>query len=559
MKGNAMTTDSFADLVVRGGKVFTAADGDDAHACGFAVSNGVFTAIARSDADLDSHIGPATAVIELDGARVVPGLFDAHVHPFFGGKKIVRPLLRLTPVASLDQILDAVDTWAERLPEGAWVTGGQWNATLTPELTAAALERLDAVSHSHPVLIGDESGHNGWANTAALRAAGYALDGSDDAEGFGVDLTTGSATGVLMERALDPARTASVQAAPDTPEDMVEYLLAAWKLLHSFGVTGIQDAMVGIAELEAYARLSEAGELPGWVSTCLSLEGIMAGPDFNPETLDRVAREGAGGRLRTDFTKLALDGVPTTRTAGMLSAYLPDEEHGHDYHGIVYNTAEELADVLRRYRSQGRSTKIHCAGDWAVKIAIDGFEILRAEGSTQSYHIAHGQFVSPADRRRMAELDIVAEISPYIWYPGPIPHSIAAVLPDEVASQMQPNRDLLDLGVLVAGGSDWSVVPTPNAWEGIAGLVTRKDPLGAFPGELWPAQAVTVEEALRIFSINGAKAARLHDTIGSIEVSKAANFAILDRDPFDVDATELGGTTVVRTVVAGETAYAAES
>ncbi|HWV48687.1 MAG TPA: amidohydrolase family protein [Microbacterium sp.] len=552
-----MAENEYADLVVRGGKIFTAADGDAAWATGFAVRAGVIATVAVGDDPLDEAIGPDTQIVELEGARVVPGLFDAHVHPFFGGKKIVRPPLMLKPVATLDEVLAAVDEWAAKLPDGAWVIGGQWNATLTPALTAEARQRLDAVSHGHAVLLGDESGHNGWANTAALEAAGYGPDVQDPVEGFGVDLETGAPTGVLMERALDPARTAAMASAPDTVDDMKSYLLAAWGLFHSFGITGLQDAMTGISELQAYAELAEAGALPGWVSTCLSMEGIMAGPKFDPDALDAYAREHASERLHTDFTKLALDGVPTTRTAGMLSAYLPDDEHGHDYHGIVYQSAEELAEVLRRYRAQGRSTKIHCAGDWAVQVAIDGFEILRKEGSTLSYHIAHGQFVSPEDRRRMAELDIVAEISPYIWYPGPIPYSIAAVLPEEVASQMQPNRDLIDLGALVAGGSDWSVVPTPNAWEGIAGLVTRRDPLGAFPGELWPEQAVTIEEALRIFTINGAKAARLDHQIGSIEIGKVANFAVLDRDPFQVEVDEIAATRAVTTYIAGEVVYRA--
>ncbi|GGA63145.1 putative amidohydrolase [Pseudoclavibacter endophyticus] len=540
------------EVIVRGGRVYTADENGPAWASGFRISNGVFTDVWVSPGDEPATVSAGADVLDLDGAVVVPGLFDAHVHPFFGGKKMLRPSLALQPVAGLDEILAAVETRAREAPDGAWITGGKWNATLTPQLTAAARERLDAVSFGHPVMLGDESGHNGWVNSAALAAAGYAVDGSESDAGFGRDADTGAPTGVLMERALDPVRQAANAASPDTVDDLKEYLLAAWGLFHTFGITAIQDAMTGLPELQAYAQLADEGRLPGWVSTCLSMEGIMAGPDFDPAALDDFARTVAAERIRTDFTKLALDGVPTTRTAGMLCPYLPDDEHGHDYHGIVYRTADELADVLRGYRAAGRSTKIHCAGDWAVRVAIDAFAMLRAEGSDLSYHIAHGQFVAPEDRKRMAEFDVVAEISPYIWYPGPIPYSIAAVLPDDVASRMQPNRDLLDLGVLVAGGSDWSVVPMPNAWEGIAGLVTRRDPNGAFEGSLWPEQAVTLEEALRIFTINGAKAARMDDVVGSIEVGKAANFAVLDRDPFAIDPIDIAATRAWRTYVAGE-------
>lgn len=111
------------------------------------------------------------------------------------------------------------------------------------------------------------------------------------------------------------------------------------------------------------------------------------------------------------------------------------------------------------------------------------------------------------------------------------------------------------LHVLVAGGSDWAVSADPNPWQGIGGLVTRQDPTAQFPGTLWAEQAVTVEEGIRIFSINGFKAAGHDDVVGSIEVGKAANFIFIDRDPFKVDKTEIGSIKVLNTYVAGEEVY----
>ncbi|KAI7785036.1 hypothetical protein LA080_008435 [Diaporthe eres] len=241
--------------------------------------------------------------------------------------------------------------------------------------------------------------------------------------------------------------------------------------------------------------LDEEDRLQGWVSNCLAMNGGYATPGLNVTESDQHAREVHRG------------------PAGFLGTYLPSTEHGCNYHGLVYNTTEEIVETLRLYRTQGRSTKIHCAGDWSVQVAMDAFEVLRAEGSAQKYHIAHGQFVTPEDRRRMKLPNVVAEVSPFIWYPGIIPQSIATVLPEEMASHMQPNRDLLDLGVLVAG---------------------------ALTGTLWEEQAVTVEEAIRIFSINRAK---------------AANFIVIDRDPFTVDTTEIGLTKVLSTTVAGKETF----
>lgn len=538
---DAANTTLGADLVVRNASIFTAAEGPSSTASGFAVKDGTFIAVTGNDTELEPFVGSNTVVKDLAGAPVVPGLFDTHIHHIGGGKMILKQV-QFPSSASLDEVLQAVKSWTANLTNAtAWVTGGSWGSVLLPQLSnTEALARLDEASSGHPVLLDDDSHHNAWANTAALKAAG---------------VYTSTSTGVLIEGAATPVRQAQAAAEPDTIDDLKEYSLTAWNLLHSYGVTSIQDAAVSEDQLDALVALDEEGKLQGWVSNCLVMTGELATPGLDVAEFDQHAREVNRDRVRTDFTKLFLDGVPPTQTAGFLEAYLPSAEHGCNYHGLVYNTTEELVDTLRLYRTQGRNTKIHCTGDWSVQVAMDAFEILRAEGSTQKYHIAHGQFVTPEDRRRMKLLNVVAEVSPFIWYPGIIPQSIATVLPEEVASHMQPNRDLLDLGVLVAGGSDWAVSAVPNPWEGIGGLVTRQDPTGQFPGTLWEEQAVTVEEAVRIFSINGAKAAGLDDAVGSIEVGKAANFIVVDRDPFSVDTTEIGRTKVLSTTVAGKEVF----
>ncbi|KAJ0123874.1 hypothetical protein J7T55_012345 [Diaporthe amygdali] len=535
---DAVNTTLGADLVIRNASIFTAAEGPSSTASGFAVKDGTFIAITGNDTEMDPFIGSNTVVKDLAGAAVVPGLFDTHVHHISGGKKLLKQV-QFPSSASLDEVLQAVKSWTANMTNAtAWVTGGSWGSTLLPEISKTeALARLDEASSGHPVLLDDDSYHNAWANTAALKAAG---------------VYASTSTGILIEGAATAVRQVQAAAEPDSLDDLKEYSLAAWDLLHSYGVTGIQDAAVSEEQLDALVALDEEDKLHGWVSNCLVMTGQLASPGLNATEFDQHAREVNRDRVRTDFTKLFLDGVPPAQTAGFLEAYLPSTEHGCNYHGLVYNTTEDLVDTLRLYRTQSRNTKIHCAGDWSVQVAMDAFEILRAEGSTQKYHIAHGQFVTPEDQRRMKLLNVVAEVSPFIWYPGIIPQSIASVLPEEIASHMQPNRDLLDLGVLVAGGSDWSVSAVPNPWEGIGGLVTRQDPTGQFPGTLWEEQAVTVEEAIRIFSINGAKAAGLDDVVGSIEVGKAANFLVVDLDPFRVNTTEIGRTKVLSTTVAGK-------
>lgn len=554
-----MVTAAPADLVIRNANVFTAADGDDSLYAGFAVTAGEFVAVCAAEEELDAHIGPDTEVQDLDGAFVLPGLFDAHCHL---QPSALRELRELTfpSHATMDEALAAVDAFAVALPAGAWVSGGSWGSTLRPEIsTLEARARLDAVSHGHPVHLYDDSGHNAWVNSEAMRLSGLAIDGSGEhPEGTLTDPETGELLGVLLERATAPVRTYLAKADAPTREERLRATRAGMRTLHSFGITSIMDALVLEEDLIASSALDRAGELKLHISCCV----FNTGPNregFNYEAARKLGDEVASDLLRTDFIKLALDGVPPAQTGAFIDPYLPSEEWGAEHHGQVTMTPDELAEVLRHNCRNGWSTKIHCTGDASVRAAIDGYEAMRKEGFTDvKLHVAHSQFVTPEDRARMADLDIVAEISPFLWYPGVIVEAIRTVVGDERTDHMHPNRDLVDRGVLVAAGSDWPVMP-PNPWHGIEGLVTRADPTGRHPGELWREQALSVPEALRVFSINGAKAAGWEDEVGSIEVGKCADFAVIDRDPLSIDPADIADTQVLSTWFAGEQVYSRDA
>lgn len=254
--------------------------------------------------------------------------------------------------------------------------------------------------------------------------------------------------------------------------------------------------------------------------------------------------------------KIFLDGVPPTRTGAFIEPYLPDDLHGAHFCSDTLLKPEELTNWLREVAKVGISAKIHCTGDASVHAVLNAVETLRAEGFTDTlYQVTHGQFVHENDIPRFAKVGVAADISPFIWVPGPIAEAISQVLPKERAERMQPNRSLLDTGAVVAGGSDWPVSPSPNAWEGIHGLVTRQDPSGTYPGTLWAEQAITLDEAIQAFTINGAKAMGLASETGSLEVGKSADFVVLDRDPFSAPATELVNTTVNETWFAGRQVF----
>lgn len=537
------------DLIVTGARVYTV-NPDAPWAEAFAVQGGRIVAIGASD-EIAALAGDATTVRELDGAFVMPGLVDVHNHHFLAGKEELFEL-RLPIGAHLDEIVAAVRDYAAGLPADAWVVGGPWASDRLAEInTADALAQLDAAAGGRPVMLSDDSHHNRWVSTRAMELAGVT------AEQHGVVTDeAGRVTGVLLEVAGVPVAQAQAAAGGLSAADERRAARRGVEILNSFGVTCFQDAGVSDHIMEALRSLDESGDLDAWVSTCMLINDEIFGFENIGERLVFSGEQFRTAHHRPDFVKIFLDGVPPTRTAAFIEPYLPDDAHGAHFHGETLLKPEELTDWLRRVAEVGLSAKIHCTGDASVHEVLNAVETLRAEGFTDTrYQVAHGQFIHPDDIARFGALGVDADISPFIWVPSPIVDAISLVRPAEQAHQMQPNRSLLDTGAIVAGGSDWPVSPSPNAWEGIHGLVTRQDPNGIYPGTLWPEQAITLEEAIVSFTLGGATAMGLADETGSLEVGKSADFVILNRDPFLHPATELIQTEVAETWFAGRNVY----
>ncbi|MEV8273028.1 amidohydrolase [Microbacterium sp. NPDC077184] len=544
-----------ADLIVIGGTVRT---GDAAKpvASAFAVSGGRISLVG-SDDEVRALAGPDTEVRDLAGAAVVPGLIDVHNHHLLAGEAELYQL-SISPTDSFADLVEAVRAYARDLDEDAWIVGEAFGSVLLDAFSRIdAREALDEASGGRPLALTDDSHHNRFANTRALELAGIGDDTPDPDGGSIVrDPRTGAPTGLLLESATI-ALTAAVDAGVGrSPERYRAASRRAIEILHSHGITAFQDAAATVEIMGALRDLDRDGELHAWVSSCMLSSGFLfANTPFGDELVER-GEEFRTEHHRPDFVKVALDGVPPTLTAAFLSPYLDSPGHDHGHCGVTTMAPEELEDWLLRTAARGLGAKIHCTGDAAVRVALDAIEAVREAGYADIlYQIAHGQFVHPDDRPRFASLSVAADISPYLWFPGVIPDAIAAVRGADDAQHMQPNRSLLDLGVNVTGGSDWPVSVSPNPWEGIQGLVTRSDPLGRAPGTLWPEQAVTLEEALSIFTINSARAMGLDDTVGSLAQGKSADFVVLTQDPFTVPVDRIIDTRAEETWFAGRRVF----
>ncbi|MEU8639169.1 amidohydrolase [Amycolatopsis sp. NPDC048633] len=544
-----------ADLVVTGGRIRTQ-DPRQPWAEALAVRDGVLTAVGGA-ADVQPFIGPDTVVRDLGGATVVPGLIDGHVHLNLGGSQAAFEL-PLLPTDDLPTILRKVHAWAENLAPGAWLVGGIIGSTVLDGLTGGdVLARLDEAAGGRPVLLRDDSMHNRWVSSRAFEAMGVRADSPDPEGGRYVRDADGRLTGVLHEAASAQAETAFARSITDLPARTATAVRRAIEVLNGYGVTSAQEAATMLGPATALHDLEEAGELNARVVLSAParpfLEDGIVGEDLFAQ-LEKLR----GELVRPDFVKIVLDGVPMTRTTALLAPYRC--HHGEEpFRGELYWTLEELIEQLSRCAELGLGAKLHATGDASVRLVLDAAEQLRGTGADLGLQIAHTEFVHRDDIGRFGALDVVADLSPYIWYPGVIQDSIGAQVEPELVERSWPVRDLVDAGALVAAGSDWPcAAPTPDPWTGLETLVTRANPDGRFPGTLNPGQAVTVEEALAAFTTNPAKTMGIDDVAGRLAPGYAADFLVLDRNLFEIDPREIHATVVERTYFAGRLVHERE-
>ncbi|MDQ0076768.1 amidohydrolase [Arthrobacter oryzae] len=548
--------DNTADLLLINGVIDTLHD-ERPRVTSLAVKAGKVHAVGSL---AEAAAGPGTEIIDLGGAYAMPGLLDVHNHHILAGQMDLFELNEV-PTQSLDDLLTAVAEYSGSLGPDEWVVGGSWGSGLLAELNSVeTLARFDAATGGRPAILKDDSKHNRWVNSRGLELAGIGKHTPDPEGGQIMRDATGRATGVLIEAGGVLVEQTLARLQPRSTQDLARAAARGIDILHSYGVTGFQDAASSLQLLQALKELDDSGELAAWVVTSMQANDFIFGTTPLGEGIIAHREESRSEHHRPDFIKIFLDGVPPAGTAAFIEPYLPDAGFPECHCGGTTMPAAELERWLMGTAERGISAKIHCTGDASVRVVLDTVAKVRAAGhTTPKYHIAHGQFVQEQDIPRFAELDVTADISPSLWFPGVISEAIATVLPAERASKMQPNRSLLDVGARVAGGSDWPVSVSPNSWEGIYGLVTRQDPTGEFPGTLWPEQAISLPEAIRVYTTNSAQAMGLDDVTGSLAPGKSADFIVLSANPYEIDTEQIAHITTRQTWFAGRKVFDAGS
>ena len=369
---------------------------------------------------------------------------------------------------------------------------------------------------------------------------------------------TGALTGMMIEAASGLVERVIGGSGHYTAEMDQAAMARSIETLNSYGVTSFLEAASMKSIMEALKGLDDRGVLTAWAGCSMPAvePAFMFGA--SGDELISIREQFRGRHVKPDFIKFFLDGVPGFKTAAFHEPYLPDPIRGCCFRGSTLMSVPDLIRWLGKCEKHGLSVKIHCAGDAAVTQALDAVEVVRSfNGPTSlTHHIAHASYIAPADVKRFSELGVAADLSPIIWYPTFFLEGHKAAMGTERAERFWPNRDLLAAGTLMSGGSDWPVIPNPDPWNGIEGLVTRRNPSGEFgDARLWPEQALDLATTLEIYTINGARVMQLGDVTGSVEVGKSADLIVLERNLFDIPVDEIADTKVITTYFEGRPVY----
>lgn len=544
-----------ADLVLHHGAIYTV-DGREVWAEAVAIRSGVYVAVGR-DQEVSKWIGPATQVVDLAGAMVMPGINDVHQHPLDGGYEMLYAC-KFGARVDFDGMLDAVRACVKKSQPGDWIVGGAWGSQHLERLANLdALRALDAVSDGHPVFLRDDTFHNRWVNSSALERAGISIATASPAGGDIVkDAASGQPTGLIKEFPAFHAIEALIP--PRQPARMIQAAAAAIRFNNSLGITGIQDAYTPEGYLKVWGALDRSQDLSAWLVASMPAMPAPDPAERYGSALVAVREQYRSTHVLPNFAKIFLDGVPPARTSLFIDPYLADAAHGAHFHGSANYSLAHLTEVLATLDQIGVPVKLHATGDGSVRLALDAIaQVRKINGNKgQQHQIAHASFVSPEDILRFKQLNVVADESPMLWFPTGLWYATAAAIGERRAARFWPVKDLQSAGTLVAGGSDWPAgQDTPNPWVGIEGMVTRRNPLGEIPGALWPEQAIDLASSVRTYTLNSAKAMGLGSKTGSIELGKSADLIILDRNLFKIPIEQVHQTKVIRTYFQGKQVF----
>jgi predicted amidohydrolase YtcJ len=530
-----------ADLALLGGSVWTG-DGGRPWAEAVAVRGERIVAVGSSK-EIRRLVGRETRVIEIGGGLVVPGLIDSHTHFLDGGFALLS--IRLREAKSRDDFVARIRDKAAGMAKGEWILNGDWDQQQFDPPELPRREWIDAVTPDNPVCVNRHDGHMALANSLALAKAGITAATPSPAGGEILkDPRTGEPTGILKDAAMDlvtrhipePGFEARLKAAE-----------AALRLAAQNGVTSTHDMASDSGNLSVYRELADSGKLTCRIFLYLPIAEV-----------DAFARLSLRTPFGNDLLKIGglkgfADGSLGSSTALFFEPYADDPKVSGLFASDMFPEGI-MEQRIRAADAAGLQVAIHAIGDKANAVVLDIFErvIARNGPRDRRWRIEHAQHLRPADMERMARLGVIASVQPY--------HAIddgrwaETKIGPERCRTTYAFRSLLDKGVRLAAGSDWTVAPL-DPLAGIYAAVTRRTTDGKHPDGWVPEQKISLEEALRAYTAEGAYAEFSEKTKGAIRESFLADLVVLDRNIFKIAPEKIAEARVKMTIVAGRTVF----
>ena len=497
-----------------------------------AISGGRFLAIGTNDEVLPLTSGSAKK-IDLNGKTVLPGFIDAHSHPAPAGLSHLRMVD--CDLRSIAEILTALRQRAEKTPAGQWVLGFKYDDTKTSEARPLTLQDLNDAVPNHPVFVEHRGGHTAWVNSIALKAAKINENTPDPPGGkFDRNPNMGKLDGHVRERAKE---VFEAQFPGFTRDDHREGVALISKVMSRSGITSVTDAGGTPEDLRAYQDARDSGDL-----------SLRVYCHIRNEFMDKMLAAGVKTGLGDDWVKVGAqksicDGSISERTARLSQPYIG---RPNDY-GIIVTDEEHLYNVSRKAHQAGWQLGTHANGDVGIDITLRVYERLQKEMPRRDprFRLEHCTVVNEGLIARIKALGAIpTPFSTYAYYHG---EKMKEYGSDRV-NNMFALRSFIDAGIRPTQASDYP----PGPFEPMMALrseVTRTDS----KGNVWgPRQRISVEEAIRVGTMNGAYASYEEHSKGSIEAGKLADLVVLGRDPFKVDPADLINIPIERTMVGGK-------
>ncbi len=535
-----------ADLLITNAKVF-AADSTDRFAEAVAVRGNQIVAVGTTAA-LAAYRGQATTVIDAAGAAVTPGFNDAHVH--FVGGSLGLTQVNLLDIDALSAVKQRITVFALANPTRPWVLGRGWYYGTFPG-GLPTKEILDSLVPDRPAAIDCYDGHTQWVNSRALALAGITRNTPNPPNGVIVkDARTGEPTGVLKEGAqglLDKV------LPPVSREEKLAALKQGIALAHQLGVTSVQEAGIGAADVELFDALRRAGDLKLRVAVALGVR-----PGFSEQDLVRLdsIRKAVpdDDRLKLGAVKMFADGVIESHTAAMLAPYA-----NRATTGLPEYQAAEMRRIVTLLDGRGWQIMIHAIGDAGIRMALDAFDTAQrvnpAPARGRRHRLEHIEAMSAADIPRFGRLGVIASMQPFHANPNQNVLDVWAVnLGPERAGRAWAWKSIRDAGGRLAFGTDWPVVeldPRP----GIHTALTRQTPNGDPREGFVPGERLDLSTVLRTYTAGSAYASFDETTKGTLAPGQLADLVIWATDIFAAPAAQVKDAGIKTTIFDGKVVY----